>query len=272
MGDISVIGPLARSADDLDLALAAMAGPDAIDAAGYKLALAAPKKTALRQFKVAVMLDDPNSEVDREVQDRIQTLADFLGKQKAKVSDTARPDIDTRTLHRVYVGLLRAATSSRQSADEFAQNQRSAAELKPDDDSYFAQMTRANVMSHRDWLGLNEERHKMRLKWAAFFKDYDLLLCPRRGLGGVPARSGGRALAADHYGQRQKGADHGPTVLGWLFVRHLSARNRRTDRLHQRRPAGRRADHRPTIRRPRVDRLRQADRARIPGLRAAARV
>src|SRR6266508_3448463 len=51
--DISVIGPLARSADDLALALAAMAGPDDIDGAGYRLALPAPNKTALRQFKVA---------------------------------------------------------------------------------------------------------------------------------------------------------------------------------------------------------------------------
>ena len=32
--DISVIGPLARSADDLALALSVIAGPDEIDAAG----------------------------------------------------------------------------------------------------------------------------------------------------------------------------------------------------------------------------------------------
>src|SRR5262249_43904923 len=37
--DISVIGPLARSADDLDIALAAMAGPDPIDGAGLRLTL-----------------------------------------------------------------------------------------------------------------------------------------------------------------------------------------------------------------------------------------
>src|SRR5437899_1488527 len=85
--DISVIGPLARSAEDLDIALAAMAGPDDIEAAGVRLALPAPRKKTLREFKVAVMLDDPNAEVDRGVQDRIQALADFLARKKAKVSD-----------------------------------------------------------------------------------------------------------------------------------------------------------------------------------------
>jgi amidase len=33
-------------------------------------------------------------------------------------------------------------------------------------------------MTHRRWLQLNNERHQMRLKFNAFFKDYDVLLCP----------------------------------------------------------------------------------------------
>ena len=88
-GDISVIGPMARSADDLALGLSVMAGADEIDGAGYRLELPAPRKKALRDFKVAVMLTDPNAEVDDEVQARIQAVADFLAKKKAKVSDRA---------------------------------------------------------------------------------------------------------------------------------------------------------------------------------------
>ncbi len=33
-------------------------------------------------------------------------------------------------------------------------------------------------MYHKDWLALNETRHRMRLAWNAFFQDYDILLCP----------------------------------------------------------------------------------------------
>ncbi|MGE0153108.1 MAG: amidase [Reyranellaceae bacterium] len=185
-GDISVIGPLARSAADLDIALAVMAGPDAIDGAGWKLALPKPQKSEWKQFKVGLMLEDRNSAVDAQVQGRLQALADFLGKKKVKVMQGAKPDIDTDEAMDVYIGLLRAATSGRQSNEAFAKNQEIARSLKPTDKSYFAQMTRANVLSHRDWLALNEKRMKMRLKWAAFFEDCDFLLMPAAASAAFP--------------------------------------------------------------------------------------
>ena len=177
-GDISVCGPLARSSADLALALEVMAGPDEIDGAGWRLELPQPKKERLSDYKVALMLDDPNSAVDRSVQDQLQRLADFLAKRGATVSDRARPAIDTARAHAVYVQLLRAATSGRQSDAQFAAAQAAARALTPDEDSYFARMQRANTMHHRDWLRFNEERHRMRLAWARFYGEYDLFLCP----------------------------------------------------------------------------------------------
>jgi len=184
--DISVIGPLARSADDLALALSIMAVPDEIDGVGNRLALPAPKKTTLRQYKVALMLDARESEVDHTVQERLQALGDFLRGKRAKVDEHARPDIDTAAAHHVYVALLRAATSGRQSDEAFRANQDAARRLAAEDQSYYAQMVRANTLSHRDWLGFNEERHRMRLKWAEFFAEYDLLLCPAAASAAVP--------------------------------------------------------------------------------------
>jgi amidase len=176
--DISVIGPLGRSAADLELGLTVMAGPDEIDSDGWALRLPPARKKSLREYRVALMLTDPNSEVDREVQDRLQVLADFLGKKKAKVSDRARPDIDTREAQRIYIQLLRAATSGRQTDEMFKQNLEAARGLSPHDESYYARMLRGNTIFHRDWLALNEARHHMRWKWAEFFKEYDLMLCP----------------------------------------------------------------------------------------------
>src|SRR5689334_4108308 len=111
--DISVCGPLARGAEDLEIAMDVMAGPDDIDGRGWTLSLPRSKKKTLREFKVAVVLSDPNCEADQSVQDALQRLADFLGKKKAKVSDTARPAIDTAEQNDVYIKLLRAATSAR---------------------------------------------------------------------------------------------------------------------------------------------------------------
>jgi amidase len=185
-GDISVIGPMGRSAEDLEIALAVMAGPDEIDAAGYRLALPTPRQKTLRDFKVAVMLTDPNSEVDAEVQDKVQAVAEFLAKKRAKVSATARPDIDTDEAQRVYVHLLRAATSGRQTQEEFDSNVQIVRGLSANDASYYARMQRGNTGSHRDWLAANEARHQMRWKWAEFFKEYDLLLCPAAASAAFP--------------------------------------------------------------------------------------
>jgi amidase len=194
-GDISVIGPMARSAEDLAIGLSVMADPDEIDGAGLRLALPAPRRKALREFKVAVMLDDPAAEVDREVQARLQALADFLGKRKVKVSLTARPAFDTAEAHRTYIFLLRAATAGRQTAEEFSRNAEITRGLAPDDQRYYAWTMRANTASHRDWLAANETRHKMRWRWAEFFREWDLLLCPVASSAAFPH---------DHAGERHE--------------------------------------------------------------------
>jgi amidase len=195
--DISVIGPLARSAEDLALALDIIAGPDPIEAAGWRLDLAEPRGNRLSDYRIAVMLDDPNCAVDREVQDILQGLADFLAGQGVRISDRARPDIDTSELHALYIKLLRAATSRRLTEDDFARHVEAARGLDPADQSYFARMMHGVTLTHRQWLAGNEQRHRLRLKWAEFFRDYDLLLCPVTAGAAYPHDH-------DHEGERWK--------------------------------------------------------------------
>jgi amidase len=176
--DINVVGPLARSAGDLDLGLSVMAGPDDIHAGAYKLALPPPRRKNLRDFRIGVLFQHPRLTIDGEMQGLLQKLADFLAKQKAKVSDTARPDIDLERVPHVFSLMLRAATSARQTDSAFAAAQAAARALSPDDQSHGARMMRGNTIAHRDWLMLDEERQRMRWKWHEYFKEYDLLLCP----------------------------------------------------------------------------------------------
>ena len=176
--DIAVVGPLARTAIDLKIALDVMAGPDDTEGVGWQLKLPSAKKTRLADFKVAVMLSEPGSSVDREMTDVLQTLIDKIAVAGATVDDNARPDIDLYHAHELYVLLLRAATSARMDQDMIAAQKAEADALDPGDDSYYARMLRANTMSHPEWLKLNNERAHLRRAWAAFFEEYDLLLCP----------------------------------------------------------------------------------------------
>jgi amidase len=175
LADISVVGPLARSADDLDVMLDLMAGPDPDDGGMWKVALPKCEKTSLREFRVAVKLSDPNSEVDREYADTLQALVNRLAKAGAKVREV-EPEIDTARLHDVYIRLLRAATSARTSDGEIEGLQRAAA--AGEGGETLARVIDGITMPHRRWLQLNNERHQLRLKFNAFFKDYDILLCP----------------------------------------------------------------------------------------------
>ena len=176
-GDISAVGPLTRGAEDLDVALDAMAGPDDIDGVAWRLDLPRCPVGSLRQMRVAVKLSDPCSEVDREYADRLQALVDALAKAGAKVAE-AEPAIDTRRLNDVYVWLLRAATSARTPDADLERWRRALAETGPGHHPYLEQMIRGCTLSHREWLVLNNERMAMRRQFNAFFADWDVLLCP----------------------------------------------------------------------------------------------
>ncbi|MCG8547551.1 MAG: amidase, partial [Alphaproteobacteria bacterium] len=120
---------------------------------------------------------------------------DRIAAAGAAVDDAARPEVDMTRLHEVYILLLRAATSGRQTEEAFAKARDTAAAADPDDKSYPAQMARGNSMAHRDWLALNNERAHLRQRWAEFFEDYDLLLCPAASSAAFPH---------DHAGERHE--------------------------------------------------------------------
>lgn len=176
--DMLVIGPLARSAADLTLLLSVIAGPDEVDAAGLRLALPAPRKKELKDYRVSILLEDETVPTARAIGGLHRALARFLRRQRVKVGVGVRPDFNAADSHRVFDVLLRAATSGRQTDAEFAANLRARQRLSAGDDSKRARMLRGVTLSHRDWLRLDEIRHRIRWRWHAFFQRYDLLLAP----------------------------------------------------------------------------------------------
>ncbi|MEM7778744.1 MAG: amidase family protein, partial [Pseudomonadota bacterium] len=176
-GDISVVGPLARGAADLDLALDAMAGPDEIDGVAWTLTLPQCHAKSLKDLRVAVKLFDPNSDVDATYAAKLQDLVDRISQAGATVKEI-EPDLDTARLHEIYVLLLRAATSARTPDVEIAGWRDALDQVAPETEPYLERMMRGVTLSHRAWLPLNNERHQMRHAFNAFFEDWDILLCP----------------------------------------------------------------------------------------------
>ncbi len=190
-GDISVIGPLARSARDLETMLDVMAGGNAVEARGWTLTLPRATKTKLSDFRVAVMTTAETAPVDSGVRKKIEDVADFLRKQGATVDMDARPT-DPAAAHETYIMLLRSATSGRMPEDAHGKLV-AARESQMGKSDYFAWHTRANTMDHREWLHWDNERHRMRHEWETFFTRFDLLLCPTAATTAFPhAQTGER--------------------------------------------------------------------------------
>ena len=191
--DISVAGPMARTAEDLALGLDVLAGPDGLDARAYRVELPAPRHRRLDEFKVAVMLDSPCVVQDDELTDRLQSAVETLAGAGLQVDDRARPEIDQRRAFEVYLLLLRAATGVNASEDEMVGHREAARRYDVGDRDYRAMVGKGVTISHRDWFALHNERELQRLAWARFFEDYDLLLCP------IAASA---AFPHDHEGER----------------------------------------------------------------------
>ncbi len=175
--DISVIGPMARSADDLDTAMRVMAGPDEIMARGYQLKL--PElEGPLSNLKVAVWKDDEQCPVSAEVRERVERVAAALRDAGAAVDEEARPSFDSDHTHRTYQNLLQATMASRMPDADYESLKKYVASLAPDDDSQVARTLKAQVSSFKEWGENNELRQHLRWSWHEFFKDYDVLITP----------------------------------------------------------------------------------------------
>ena len=177
--DLSVCGPLARDAADLAVALDVMAGPTEREATGWRLELPAAGFEKLADLRVAVWSNEHIAPVSAETAERVERVAAAFARLGATVSDTARPDFDTRKAHLVYQNLLTAVMSSGQPASRIEKIRERVAALDPADMSADAVAARASVMSHREWIRHDFRRERLRRAWDAFFRDWDVLVCPQ---------------------------------------------------------------------------------------------
>lgn len=174
-GDLSVIGPLARSAADLAVALKATIGPDEIVARGISVRLpAAPRSVG--DLRIGVWLDEAIAPVDDSVKTRIEAAARALGQAGATIDFTARPAFDPVQAHRTYQTLLQANMAVRRA--DFDKLVEARKRLAPDDTSDRAMGLRNATALFKDVYEANHAREGLRWAWHDFFGQYDLMLMP----------------------------------------------------------------------------------------------
>nr|WP_237500007.1 amidase family protein [Streptomyces sp. SID8379] len=173
--DMLTLGPIARTADDLALLLNVMAAPSPADDTAWSVRLPAPAKTRLDQFRVGVWADDDYCRVDTATANVLAQVVTALRQAGAPLDETTRP-VDFKDSNVLFERLM-YATSAATATDEAFAGEVAAAD-KVADDSPSALYLKSRTMRHRDWARADEDRQKLRAKWAAYFTDHDLLIAP----------------------------------------------------------------------------------------------
>lgn len=168
--DLSVVGPLGRSARDLELAL------DALVARGFEIgpgAVPAAAPHAGSRPRVALAFDDPFSQPASHLRPLLERAAQLLLDAGAELVDVPLPTLADG--HALYVELLNAVIAGELTDDEFAAYQR----VVDDPSSPQHERARDYVTHHRDWVRADERRHRLRARWHdEVFSRVDVVLAP----------------------------------------------------------------------------------------------
>jgi len=153
---LDVIGPLARTASDLTLALDVLAGPDEDQAVAYRLALPPARHERLRGCRVLLLSQHPSAPTDSVLRGALDELGGDLERAGASVRRDTPLLPDLASAHRVYVKLLMAVTTR-------------GAEQDP------------RASSAHQWLELLDDRMRLGRQWRTLFEQFDVVIAPSFG-------------------------------------------------------------------------------------------
>ncbi|HEX5779750.1 MAG TPA: amidase [Xanthobacteraceae bacterium] len=210
--EMEVAGPLARSAYDLETLFDVIAVPNDLDRKGKRWDLPKARKNKLEDFRVALWADTKHYPVDPGYLNAVHAFADDLRRAGVTIDDKARPEIDPDESNETYIATLFGMWGGGLSEEAFQGYIRASVGLDPADKSWPARIGRAAAQSLRDWDRLQEKRAKIRRAWEAFFRDYDVLLCPVMVTPAFPHDTSG----ADHTAQLHRTMQVGGERLPYL--------------------------------------------------------
>jgi amidase len=174
---MGVQGPLARSAEDLELALDVVAGPDTGEDGAWRLQIPPARHERLAGFRVAVMPPIAWLPVDAEIVAALDRVATRLGAAGAHVAQ-AQPDGfgDLREHQRLYLSLLMVMTNVATPAE--TRHELAAAARRAAGNDFGEAQARGFEASAADYIQWFGQREAYRAAYREFFKEWDVLLAP----------------------------------------------------------------------------------------------
>ena len=170
--DLSVCGPMARSAEDLRVALEAIGGPAGGDAKAYRWSLPASRRTKLADFRVGCILDDPLCRVGSDVGGVLENAVARIEKAGVRVERGWPAGVNFAEQLNTYLFLLYAVMAPR-FPPEVQAALREAYRINPKNIA-----GAALVEPHSRWMEETAKRLAARAVWEEYFKNHDIFLMP----------------------------------------------------------------------------------------------
>jgi amidase len=173
--DLPVIGPLARSAADLKLALQIIGGPDPSDAIAYNWILPPSRGARLSDYRIGYVMDDPLCPVTAEVKEVLLQVIKALRDKGANLEEGWPPRVNPSQQYNTYLFLLNSAYASNLQDDHLEETRELAAKQN---ESYESKVAWAWTAPHKHYQMANHARIVARTVWQDYFQTHDVFLLP----------------------------------------------------------------------------------------------
>jgi amidase len=158
---LTVLGPMARTAADLELALGVLAGPDDDDAVGYRLQLPPPRHASLADHRALILDHHPGAALDDEIKGALHRLGDRLESRGVKVARVTDLLPDLAAGLELFGDMVRVVTSR-------------------------GGPSQAKPLSAHAWMDLLDRQLAFRRSWNALFNAFDVVMAPAFGAAAFP--------------------------------------------------------------------------------------
>jgi amidase len=181
--DLPVAGPMSRHAEDLDLALRVLGGPDGDDAIAYRWTLPPPRQARLGDYRVGYVLDDPLCPLSSDVRETLERAVGALRRSGLRLEEGWPRGVVPREQFETYWYLLSAFFAFNLEDDEIEEERARAADPRGGLDAIRAQ---ARVDPHKHYLAASSRRMVARGIWQDYFRTHDAFLLPTAFVAAFP--------------------------------------------------------------------------------------
>jgi amidase len=173
---LSVLGPLARDANDLDLALDIIIGPEIGEETAWRLHLPPTRHERLADFRVAVLPPLPWLPVDAEILATQDACTSALRRTGCHVEVTAPEGFgDFSDWYELYLKLLFVMMFV---GEQDHKRRQQAEMMRLSADRYLRASADGIMAGASDYIIWHGQREAYRALWRAFFREWDVLLTP----------------------------------------------------------------------------------------------